>query len=96
MLINLMHVDRLSLLGGLPGYEFIVPDRLRAETTESTQGAMLDDAASSGFSTRRRDVSGVFVPHAEAVRVRARPACRSARARSGSRPDSSRPSPRGS
>jgi predicted nucleic acid-binding protein len=49
VLINLMHVDRLSLLGHLSGYEFVVPDHVRAEITDPAQVAMLDEAASRGF-----------------------------------------------
>jgi len=49
VLINLMHVKRLSLLGGLAGYEFVVPDHVRAEITEPAQVEMLDEAASRGF-----------------------------------------------
>jgi predicted nucleic acid-binding protein len=49
VLINLMHVERLSLLGGLSGYEFVVPDHVRAEITNPAQVEMLDEAASRGF-----------------------------------------------
>jgi predicted nucleic acid-binding protein len=49
VLINLMHVERLSLLGGLSGYEFVVPDHVRVEITNPAQVKMLDEAASRGF-----------------------------------------------
>jgi predicted nucleic acid-binding protein len=49
VLINLMHVDRLPLLGGLRGYEFVVPDHVRTEITQPAQVGMLDDAAARGF-----------------------------------------------
>ena len=31
VLINLIHVDRLRLLGALPGFEFIVPPEVESE-----------------------------------------------------------------
>ena len=44
VLINLMHVARLDLCSRLPGYEFVVPDHVRAEITDAKQRLALDDA----------------------------------------------------
>lgn len=49
VLINLMHVSRLRLLAQLPGHEFIIPDHVRAEITESAERAELDAAITSGW-----------------------------------------------
>ena len=42
VLINLIHVSRLDLCGRLPGFEFVVPDRVRAEVTRAQQRDALD------------------------------------------------------
>ena len=44
VLINLMHVARLDLCSRQPGYEFVVPDHVRAEITDANQRVALDDA----------------------------------------------------
>ncbi len=47
-IINLTHVKRLSMLGGLPPYRFVVPDDVAAEITDANQRAQLDMAFDSG------------------------------------------------
>ncbi len=49
VLINLMHVSRLSLLARIPNYEFVVPDHVREEIMIPEQRAMLDTAVSAGW-----------------------------------------------
>jgi predicted nucleic acid-binding protein len=48
ILINLIHVQRLPLLGMLPGYEFIIPDHVYEEVTDQEQRQALDDALDQG------------------------------------------------
>lgn len=48
VLINLMHVDRLDLLGRIPAHEFVVPDHVREELTVPGSRERLDDAIRSG------------------------------------------------
>lgn len=47
VLINLIHVDRLGLLGALPGYRFVVPEDVVAEITDAAQRAQLDRATAA-------------------------------------------------
>ena len=49
VLINLIHVGRLSILGELPGYEFVIPDHVYEEVAEPVQRPALDDAMNSGW-----------------------------------------------
>jgi len=49
VLINLMHVQRLSLLGRIPEHEFTVPDHVHEEITNEDQRAVLDDAIAEGW-----------------------------------------------
>ncbi|MCG8556095.1 MAG: hypothetical protein MJD61_12545 [Proteobacteria bacterium] len=49
VLINLMHVTRLSLLNDLTGYQFVVPDHVRLEITNPDQAAVLDEAVTQGW-----------------------------------------------
>jgi predicted nucleic acid-binding protein len=49
VLINLAHVNRLEMLGAVPGYEFVVPDHVRDEITDTGQRALLDDAVRRGI-----------------------------------------------
>lgn len=48
VLINLIHVSRLDLCGRLPGFEFVVPDHVRAEIKRAEQRAALDRAVNAG------------------------------------------------
>jgi len=47
ILINLIHVRCLALLGGLPGYEFVVPDEVVREVTDTDQCGALQAAITS-------------------------------------------------
>jgi len=49
VLINLMHVARLGLLGGLPGHQFVVPDHVRDEITNSDHRSALEAAIDAGM-----------------------------------------------
>ena len=44
VLINLMHCQRLKLLGELPGFEFVVPDHVADEILRTEQKTMLAEA----------------------------------------------------
>jgi hypothetical protein len=48
ILINLIHVGRLSLLGDLPEYEFVIPDHVYEEVTNPEQRRVLDEALAHG------------------------------------------------
>ncbi|WP_428261661.1 hypothetical protein [Haliangium sp.] len=48
VLINLAHVDRLSLLGSLPAYEFVVPPEVVAEVLVPEQAEALARALDAG------------------------------------------------
>jgi predicted nucleic acid-binding protein len=48
VLINVMHVHRIDLLGRIPAHEFVVPDHVREEITESNHRSVLDDAIRQG------------------------------------------------
>ena len=52
VLINLIHVQRLGMLASLPGYEFVVPDDVILEITDSTQRSALEAALSAGHLRR--------------------------------------------
>ena len=56
VLINLIHVQRLGLLASLPGYEFVVPDNVISEITDSAQRAALEEGLSAGY-LRRETIS---------------------------------------
>ena len=49
VLINLMHVSRLGVLGTIPAHEFVVPDHVREEITNSEQRAILERAIGDGW-----------------------------------------------
>lgn len=49
VLINLMHVSRLSFCSKLPGLEFMVPDHVREEIIVPEQRAELDRALDTGL-----------------------------------------------
>lgn len=52
VLINLIHVDRLGLLGSLVGYRFVVPPEVEAEVIVAPQAAALADAFDGGHLAR--------------------------------------------
>jgi len=49
VLVNLMHVSRLDLCGRIPGYEFILPEHVRAEITRQEQRTAIEVAISAGI-----------------------------------------------
>lgn len=49
VIINLIHIDRMDLLGALPPFSFVVPEEVVKEITESTQAEMIRDAICSGL-----------------------------------------------
>lgn len=49
ILINLIHLNRLDLLGALPGHEFIVPEPVVNELTIEEQRDVFDDAVGRGY-----------------------------------------------
>jgi len=48
VVINLVHVNRLDILGRLDGWEFVVPEQIVEEVSEPSQAAMLMDALIAG------------------------------------------------
>lgn len=48
LLINLIHVDRIALLGNLQGYQFVVPEAVVAEITQPEQRERLIAAIDGG------------------------------------------------
>lgn len=54
VLINLMHVDRLDLLGALAGYDFVVPPEVEAEVTVPAQAQALARGFGAGHIGRIR------------------------------------------
>jgi predicted nucleic acid-binding protein len=49
VLINLIHVDRLAICGGIPGQQFVVPDHVVAEASQPAQRERLATAISRGL-----------------------------------------------
>lgn len=49
VLINLAHTGHLRLLGGTPGYRFLVTDEVLAEVQDPAQKAMVDGAIANGL-----------------------------------------------
>jgi predicted nucleic acid-binding protein len=49
ILINFLHLDRLDLLGDLPGYEFLVPDHVIEEIRDLGQHERLEMGIRSRF-----------------------------------------------
>ncbi len=49
VLINLAHTGHLRLLGGTPGYRFVVTGEVLAEVRDPVQKAMVDSAVSDGL-----------------------------------------------
>ena len=56
VLINLIHVQRLDLLASLPGYEFVVPEDVISEITDSAQRAALEEGLVAAY-LRRETIS---------------------------------------
>ena len=52
VLINLIHVDRLNLLGSLAGYNFVVPPEVEAEVSVPAQADALARAFEAGHIER--------------------------------------------
>lgn len=48
VIINLLHAERLALLGELPGYEFVVPEDVVAEILDPSQRQQLDAGIGEG------------------------------------------------
>lgn len=57
VLVNLLHVDRLDLLGQIPGYVFVVPEDIVNEVTYPDQARRLEAAVARG-DVRRDAVEG--------------------------------------
>ena len=53
VLINLIHVDRLSLLGALPSLEFVVPPEVESEVRRPAQADALARAVGNGYVRRQ-------------------------------------------
>src|SRR5713226_7248472 len=49
ILINLIHVNRIDLLGKLPPYSFVVPEQVVAEVTNPLQASALKTALKTGL-----------------------------------------------
>jgi len=49
ILINLLHINRLDLLGKLPPYSFVVPEQVVKEVRDPAQAAAIQAAISSGL-----------------------------------------------
>jgi predicted nucleic acid-binding protein len=54
VLINLAHTGHLRLLGGTPGYRFLVPEEVLAELQDAAQREMVEAAISDGVFERTR------------------------------------------
>ncbi len=54
VLINLMHTKHLRLLGGTPGYRFVVADEVLAEVQDPSQKMMVVDTISGGIVDQTR------------------------------------------
>ena len=52
VLINLIHVERLDMLGSLSGYEFVVPPEVEAEVSIPEQAQSLARAFDAGHIER--------------------------------------------
>ena len=48
IIINLVHADRLTLFGTIPGYDFVAPEDVVAEIVEPTQRDQLDRVMADG------------------------------------------------
>lgn len=54
VLINFIHVGKLSVLGELPGYRFVVPEQVLVEVDEASQRATLQAALQAGVLREER------------------------------------------
>lgn len=104
VLINLIHVDRLALLGTLAGFEFVVPPEVVAEVSIPDHSAALASALDAGhlqpLSFERTAELKIYAEHVHArqepsdielIPLPVRPRCRQAprsKKRFGSRSDS--------
>ncbi len=52
VLINFLHMQRLDILGSLPGYRFVVPEHVVREILRPEQGSMLAQAFDDGTLDR--------------------------------------------
>ncbi|HNY40942.1 MAG TPA: hypothetical protein PKJ41_11120 [Bryobacteraceae bacterium] len=52
ILINLIHIGRLSILGALAQFEFVVPDEVAAEVLDAEQAASLQAAIDGEYLAR--------------------------------------------
>lgn len=52
ILINLIHVQHLSLLGDLAGFSFVVPEEVVAEVSDPEQRRSLREALGAGILTQ--------------------------------------------
>ena len=52
VLINLIHVNRLEILGKLPGFEFVISDEVAAEVNIAGQAEALGSAVDAGHVGR--------------------------------------------
>ena len=52
ILINLIHIGRLSILGSLAQFEFVVPDEVVAEVLDEEQAASLQAAIDAKHLSR--------------------------------------------
>ena len=52
VLINFLHMQRLDLLGSLPGYRFVVPEHVVREILRPAQGTILAQAFDDGTLDR--------------------------------------------
>jgi len=70
VLINFLHMQRLDLLGSLPGYRFVVPEHVVREILRPEQGTMLAQAFDDGTLGRMsiKDL-GAMALFAELVHV---------------------------
>ncbi len=71
VLINLIHVDRLGLLGALSGYEFVVPPEVESEVITPSQTKALARAFDAGHLHRHPLVSAseltLYASHVQTV-----------------------------
>ncbi len=61
VLINLMHINRLDLLGILEGLSFVVPDAVVGEVTDEEQSRALDRAIVDGLVRREPSTEPVEI-----------------------------------
>lgn len=71
VLINLIHVDRMDLLGKLAGYEFVVPPEVEAEINIPAQVENLTHAFSADYIRRQSLTSteelAIYADHTKSI-----------------------------